>query len=126
MTTFRDILAHRGRVVVFTPNSVVGLAFEQMAERHHAQVVCTRGWADSYGPLLAWNRIYAAREYGVLSCDQHRYVHGFHLHATDLVWVGPTGDILHVSHIWRRYQHAMLRAGDDPMIRKWALGEKDL
>jgi hypothetical protein len=89
-------------------------------------VVCTRGWADPYGPLALWHRIHAARDYGVFSCDQHRYVQGVRLPATDLVWVGPTGDVLHVSHIWRRYQQAMNRCGDDPLVRKWTLRENDL
>jgi hypothetical protein len=124
VTTFRDILAHRGRIVVFTPNAVVALAFEQMAERQHAQVVCTRGWADPYGPLLAWNRIYAAREYGVLSCDQKRYIEGYKIHATDLVWVGNPGDPDVEVWLYTRRMKA-LHLGDEH-ARQWMIGEQDL
>lgn len=130
MSTFKEILAHRGRVVVFTPNAAVGLTFEQYAERAHAQVICTRGWADPYGPIGLWHRACAAREYAVLSCDQHRYVTGFRIPATDLVWVGNTGSLHVDSHIFQRYSQAMNRSYDladtGLELRRWAIGEGDL
>lgn len=119
--TFREILALRGRIVIFTPNALVGLKFEQAAERAHAQVVCTRGWADPYGPLLAWNRIHASREYGVLSCDQKRYIEGFKIHGTDFVWVGDGGDYeVHAWLFWRRMK-ALSLAGD--LGWRWMVAE---
>lgn len=121
-SSFTSILALRGRVVIFTPSAIVGLRFEQHAERHHAQVVTTRGWADATGPLHAWGRIHASREYGVLSCDQQRYVTGFRLPCTDLVWVGDCGDPYHSAYLWSKFQQAMNRAhGQDEPARQWTL-----
>ena len=126
-TSFTSILALRGRVVIFTPSAVVGVRYERHAERHHAQVVTTRGWADASGPLHAWGRIHAAREYGVLSCDQRRYVTGFRLPCTDLVWVGEMGDPLHVPHLWAAFQQAMARSDNQlEPARQWTLAEDAL
>lgn len=123
--TFRDVLALRGRIVIFTPNAVVGLRFEQAAERAHAQVVCTRGWADPYGPLGLWNRIHNSRDYAVLSCDQKRYVEGLtRMPGTDFVWVGPTGDPDVEVWLYSRCQKA-LHLGDE-FARAWVLGEEDI
>lgn len=121
---FRDVLALRGRIVIFTPNALVGLKFEQAAERAHAQVVHTRGWADAYGPLGLWNRIHNSRDYAVLSCDQQRYVEGYKVHGTDYVWVGPTGDPDVEVFLHTRCQKA-LHLGDE-FARAWVLGEDDL
>lgn len=44
--SFTEILDLRGRIVLFTPTAAIGLRFEQQAERNHAQVIHTRGWAD--------------------------------------------------------------------------------
>lgn len=121
---FRDVLALRGRIVIFTPNTVVGLKFEQAAERAHAQVIHTRGWADAYGPLGMWHRIHAARDYAVLSCDQHRYVTGFRIPCTDLVWVGPGGDEHVELWLYTRRMQALHRG--DEFTRQWMLGEDDL
>lgn len=125
--SFTDVLAYRGRILLFTPNAAIGLRLEKQAEYHHAQVICTRGWADASAPLHAWSRIAAAREYGVLSCDQHRYVQGVRIACTDIVWVGDTGDVLHTGHIFARFTQAMHRG---PMeteegipVRKWLLAE---
>ena len=122
--TFKNILALRGRIVIFTPNSVVGLKFEQAAERAHAQIIHTRGWADAYGPLGLWNRIHAARDYALLSCDQHRYVEGYKVHGTDYVWIGPAGDPNVEVFLYARCQKAM-HLGDE-FARHWLIGEDDL
>ncbi len=123
--SFTDILALRGRIVIFTNSAPVGLRFEQHAERHHATVITTRGWADAYGPLGAWQRIHTQRDYGVLSCDQQRYVKPeFYLPATDIVWVGDIGDPLHVAHKWAAFQQAMDRGGSD--TRHWLCAEDAL
>ena len=120
MTTFRDILDMRGRIALFTPFADLGLRYEQMAARHHAQVIHTRGWADPYGPLLAWNRIHSAREYGLLSCDQVRYTtKPYNIPCTDVVWVGPRGDALVEVSLHQRHQ-ATLRLGDE-FTRHWCL-----
>jgi hypothetical protein len=128
--SFTDILAQRGRIVIFTRNAVIGLRFEQHAERHHAKVVCTRGWADPIGPLGEWNRMHNQRDYGVLSCDQQRYVTGMRLPATDLVWVGPFGDPLNVPHLWGAMNQAMHRANHlellGTQVNKWVLAEDAL
>lgn len=128
--TFTDILALRGRVVIFTPNAPVGLRFEQHAERHHAQVITTRGWADRLAPMAIWQRLHVNREYGLLSCDQHTYVTGIRIHATDLVWVGSVGDGVNELSLAARYQQAMRRAAHlEAMghhVRKWCIGENDL
>lgn len=125
--SFTSILAMRGRVVIFTPSASVGLRFEQHAERHHAQVVTTRGWADHSGPLHAWGRIHASREYGVLSCDQQRYITGMRIPCTDLVWVGDFGDPVNVPHLWAAFQQGMGRGGQQlEPARQWTLAEDAL
>lgn len=122
MSKFREILDLRGRIVLFTQSASVGLRFEQYAERHHARVVCTRGWADIYGPLLEWTRIHHAREHGVLSCDQVRYLNGVQVQGTDYVWVGACFD--HPLQL-QRYNRAAQMAFDYS-ARIWTLGEEDL
>lgn len=128
--TFTDILALRGRVVIFTPNAPVGLRFEQHAERHHAQVITTRGWADRLAPMSIWQRLHVNREYGLLSCDQHTYTHRIHIPATDLVWVGSVGDAVNEIALSERYHQAMSRASHleimGHQVRKWLIGENDL
>lgn len=119
--SFNDILALRGRIVIFTPNAAIGLKFEQHAERHHAQVVCTRGHADPYIPLGQWSRIHAAREYGVLSCDQRRWVTGVRMPATDLVWVGPMGDPFVETNLWACFSQAMGRVEFGEECRRWTI-----
>lgn len=121
MTTFRDILAHRGRIVLFTPSASVALPFELAAERIFATVICMRGQADPYIPISAWNRVCASREYGLLSLGQITHSHGLHVPATDLVWVGPNDGYLEVH-----YKQAMRRAGDHPDLRRWHIGRDDL
>ena len=122
--SFKEVLDLRGRIVLFTPTAAVGLRLEQQAERSHAQVIHTRGWADPIGPLHAWSRIHACRDYGVLSCDQMRYIHGFKLECTDIVWVGETGDPVHQAWLWARFSQAMSRGieREDPP-RLWVLAE---
>jgi hypothetical protein len=122
-TSFAKILALRGRIIIFTPSAPIGLRFEQMAEREHAQVVCTRGWADAMAPLSMWQRIHESREFGLLSCDQRRYVTGVRMHATDLVWVGETGDPLNVPHLWGAFSQAMGRAHIEDGARMWLVSE---
>ncbi len=122
MSSFSDILALRGRVIVFTPSAPVGLRFEQFAERHHATVVCTRGWADIYGPLLQWTRIHHAREYGVLSCDQTTYFNGVQLPATDYVWVGNCFDT--PTQVMRHQKAAQMAL--DHEARLWTIAETAL
>ena len=121
---FRDVLALRGRIVIFTANALVGLKFEQAAERAHAQVVCTRGWMDALGPLVTWSRLHASREYALLSCDQMRYITGLRIPCTDLVWVGPGGDPNRDSWLYARRMNALHRG--DEFTRQWMLGEDDL
>lgn len=123
-TSFKEILDLRGRIVLFTPNAIVGLRFEQMAERNHATVIHTRGWADKYAPLQQWHRIHATRDYAVFSCDQHTYITGVRIPATDIVWVGHYGDPRRDSYTWIRFSQAMGRAGDDPDVRLWTIGEQ--
>jgi len=122
MTKLLDILAHRGRVVVFTSSASLGLKIEQLAERHHAQVVCTRGWADIYGPLLQWNRIHLAREYGLLSCDQRTYLNGIQLPGTDYVWIGNCFD--HPEQLLRYNKAGQMSM--DHEARFWTIGEDAL
>ena len=66
---FSEILALRGRIVLFSPSALLSVQFEQFAERNHAQVICTRGFADPHVRLGAWHRLHATREFGLLSCD---------------------------------------------------------
>lgn len=126
MTTLREILAHRGRIVVFTPSATLGLKVEQVAERNHAIVICARGQADPYIPVSAWHRVCNARDYGVFSCDQVAWVTGVRLPATDLVWVGETGLERGPDHLAVRYRQAMNRAAGSLDIRTWAIREEDL
>lgn len=120
--TFEEILVHRGQVVVFTPTAAIGLYLEQVAERSHAHVVTTRGWADKLGPLQIWRNLYASREYGVLSCNQETYCTGCRFGASDLVWVGDAGDPRVNMPLYARFSQAMLRTGDqDPPAREWLL-----
>ena len=122
--SFTEILDLRGRIVLFTPTAAIGLRFEQQAERDHAQVIHTRGWADPIGPLHAWSRICACRDYGVLSCDQQRYITGFKLECTDLVWVGETGDPVNQAWLWARFSQAMNRGMDrENPPRLWMMAE---
>lgn len=122
MSNFKEILAMRGRIVVFTATHPVGLRVEQMAERNYAHVVCTRGWADIYGPLHSWNRISQSREYGVLSCDQRTYLNGIQLPGTDYVWVGNCFD---TPEILSRYRRAADMAMDY-QARLWTIAESDV
>ena len=121
--SFKEILDRRGRIVLFTPSAALGLKFEQQAERAYATVVTTRGWADRYGPISAWNRLHQAREFGMLSCDQKTYTNGVTLHGTDFVWVGDAGHPRHTPHIWLAFSHCMGRADpvDPPTL--WLLAE---
>ena len=122
--TFLDVLALRGRVVLFTAAETTASRFEQLAERHHARVIHTRSWADPFGPLASWRQIHEARDYGVLSCDQYSYVNGYELPCTDLVWVGYTGDPVKAPDLWHRFSHAMSRGIDsDTPPRLWLLPE---
>jgi hypothetical protein len=129
MSKFKDILARRGQVIIFTGPAKVGLSFEQSAERQHANVVCTRGWADIYGPLHSWTRIVQNNEYGVLSCDQFTYLRGVQLKATDYVWVG---NCFENPEQHARYLRAANMANDhrDPYAQRpvlfWTIGEEDL
>lgn len=122
MSRFRDVLAHRGRIILFTKTASVGVVFEQMAERNHAQVICTRGWADPTGPIQAWHRILAARDYGVLSCDQRTYLSGaWRLGGTDYVWVG---DCFDTPDVHARYLRACAKAREQGVdVRFWTLSE---
>lgn len=89
---FTEILAQRGRVLVFTPTAAISLPLEAMAERAHMAVVMTRGWADKYAPLLYWGRICKAREPGAIFMDQVTYTKN-PLACTDVVWIGaPTAE----------------------------------
>lgn len=121
MTTFRDILAHRGRIVLFTPSASVALPFELAAERIFATVICMRGQADPYIPISAWNRVHATRQHGLLSLSQMVHSRGILVPATDIVWVGPKD-----HHLEELYHRAMQRAGDDPDLRRWHIGRDDV
>lgn len=126
-TSFRSILALRGRIVLFTATAPVGLIFEQVAERDHAKVIHSRGWADSYGPVGEWHKLHHSREYGVFSADQQRYVGDIPLPATDLVWVGETGNPHTEPHLWQRFSQAMskdISALEPP--RLWLISEDAL
>lgn len=122
-TSFTEILNRRGRIVLFTPSAIIGLRLEQMAERAHAQVVHTRGWADRFGPLGVWNRIHQSREFGLLSCNQATYVNATVLRGTDFVWVGETGDPMRAPYTWGCFSQCMSRGDptDPPML--WLLPE---
>jgi hypothetical protein len=110
--------------VLFTPTAAVALPFEQHAERSYAKVIHTRGWADAFGPVSEWHRIHQCREHGVFSCDQVRFTTGVILPATDLVWVGETGNLLHLPHIHQRFINAMNRPFDpENPPRQWLLAE---
>ncbi len=122
MSKFSEILAHRGRIVLFTPNAAVGLRYEQCAERTGALVVHTRGWADMYGPMHTWWRAHHARDFAVLSCDQVRYFNGIQIAGTDFVWVGNCFD--HPLQLQRHHKAAQMAF--DHNARLWTLGESDL
>ena len=125
-TSFTEVLKARGRIVIFTPSAIVGLRFEQHAERNNAQVVCTRGWADKFGPISAWNRIHASREFGVLSCDQQRYMNATTLYGTDFVWVGETGHPRNLPHLWSAFSNSMSRGDPLNPPNLWLLSENAL
>jgi hypothetical protein len=121
-SSFSEVLAFRGRIVIFTPNAEIGLRFERHAERTtSATVICTRGWEDKVAPLAPWVRLHQVREHGVLSCDQRNYITGMHLPATDLVWVGNMGN--EGDHIWTAMMQAFARAAhleqSGEIVRKW-------
>lgn len=116
--SFTEILAYRGRIVIFTPSAAVGVKFEQCAERNHAQVVVTRGYPDSYMPLANWQRMHATRTYAVLSCDKMRYVKR-DLPATDLVWVGDNGHPEHSPVLRRAFDAAMHARAYGDETRLW-------
>lgn len=120
-SSFSEILALKGRIVIFTGTAEIGLKFEQAAERSGATVICTRGWADKVAPLAPWMRLHSCREHGVLSCNQQTYITGFKLPATDLVWVGDTGRVGDMT--WARMQQAFNRAAHieeaGEIVRKW-------
>lgn len=124
--SFTDILAQRGRIVIFTPSASVGLKFEQLAERQHATVITTRGWADRFGPLSTWQRLHDARDFGVLSLCQTRYVTGVKVHCTDLVWVGDMGHPRDMPHLWITFSQCMSRAHETDEARLWTLAEDAL
>jgi hypothetical protein len=125
MKTFRQILSYKGRIVLFTANAAIGLRHERVAERHSVPVIHTRGWADPYGPLGTWSRLHASREPGMLSCDQMRYTRGYVIQATDLVWVGSTGDEQIERGLRLRYEAAM-RVCQTEDVRRWVLKEDEL
>jgi hypothetical protein len=112
-------------VLLFTSRADIGLRFEQLAERQHARVIHTRGWADTFAPVSIWRHIHDTRDYGVFSCDQQRYVlESFDLPATDLVWVGCTGDPVKEPQLWLRFSNAMSRGiNSDNPPRLWLLPE---
>lgn len=129
--SFTEVLAFRGRILLFSPNAAVALVFEQHAERLHAQVVCTRGVEDASIPLSRWHRIHASREFGLLSCDQARYTHGVPIPATDIVWIGETGHPDHWPGTWIKFCQAMSRANqyehqEGILVRRWTLHEEAL
>lgn len=120
---FREILALRGRIVLLTRTAEIALPFEDLAERRFADVVSTRGWADPYGPLLAWGRIHSAREHGLLSCDQVRYVTKvYRIPCTDVVWVGSRGDAL--LEVGLHLRHQASRNFGDELTRHWWIKEE--
>jgi hypothetical protein len=125
-TSFTEVLRQRGRIVIFTPSATVGLRFEQHAERHHAQVVTTRGWADRFGPISTWNRIHDSGEFGVLSCDQQRYMNATTLKGTDFVWVGETGHPLNLPYLWAAFSNSMSRGDPLNPPNLWLLAEDAL
>lgn len=124
-SSFLQVLAQRGRVLLFTSTAATGLRFEQFAERHHARVIHTRAWADPFGPVCAWRQIHDTRDCGVFSCDQERYVMTtFNLPCTDLAWVGCTGDPVKAPALWQRFSQAMSRGIDsNNPPRLWILPE---
>lgn len=129
--SFTEILALRGRILLFSPNADVSLRFEQHAERQHAQVICTRGTEDPSVPLRRWHLIHNTREFGMLSCDQHRYVYRIPIPATDIVWIGETGHPDHWPGVWLRFCAAMSRANEYEQsgglfVRRWTLHEEAL
>lgn len=124
--SFTEILALRGRIVLFTASAAVALPLEQVAERQYFQIVTVRGWADIYGPISQWRRLHDSREHGLISCDIRSFGPGVRLPATDVVWVGETGDVLHVPHLWQLFTQAMARSDtiDETIaVRKWLLSE---
>lgn len=121
--SFNEILALRGRIALFTPSAAVALPFEQAAARVFAQIVSTRGVPDKYGPLSAWTRLHASREFALFSLDQSTWVHGVRFPATDLVWVGEMGHPKNAPHIWIRFSNAMHRVPPELEPRQWAIAE---
>lgn len=129
MSTFKDILAFRGRILLFTPNASIALPMEQYAEAHHVQVISSRGWADSYGPIGIWRRVHAAREAGVFSADQVRYAGTtLPLPCTDIVWIGPRGHPVHEPLLHLRWRMTMREEDQtlDALVRRWTLDESGL
>lgn len=122
--TFREILAYRGRVMLFTETATVGVKFEQCAERHHATVVCARGWVDNSVWLSRWTRLVAQREYAVLSLSQHAHAVGWRSGCTHAVWVGPIGPDPQIA---ARFQQAMARGFNTEMdVRHYVITEDQL
>lgn len=122
--SFEEILALRGRILLFTPTASIALPFEQAAIRRSAELVCTRGVVDATVPLSAWTRLQREQAFSVLSCDQVRYIHSVHIPATDIVWVGETGHPNHWPELWTRFCQAMSRANafelaESQLVRQW-------
>ena len=124
--SFNEILELRGRIALFTPSATIALPFEQAVERHFGQVVISRGSPDKYGPLSAWARVHASREFGLFSLDQAMWASGVRFPATDLVWVGEMGHPKDSPHLWIRFSHAMHRVSLEleSGVRRWTISEK--
>lgn len=124
ITSIKTVLAHRGRILLFTPNAQCALPIEQAAERFGATVVHTRGWADPYGPVSTWVRIAENAEFGLFSATAQRYAEGYKIPCTDIVWVGHTGNPVHEAHAWRVFSLAMSRGIDNATPpRLWLMSE---
>lgn len=123
--SFSEVLGLGGRIVLFTASAGVALRFEQHCDRHHVRVICTRGLADHYVAMSEWHRIHATREHALLSCDQRHYPRAA-MPATDLIWIGETGDLQHVPHVWRSFLLAMSCSISYEPVRKWLLDEDSL
>lgn len=121
--SFKEVLDKRGRIVLFTATATIGLRLEQEAERNHAQVVSTRGWADKWGPMGQWGRIHRCREFGLLSCNQATYTGAKLIFGTDFVWVGETGDPMRAPFTWGCFSQCMSKGDPENPPRLWLLHE---
>lgn len=117
MASFPEILAFRGRILLYTPSAVIAGPFEEAARVRHAELVVTRGVPDKFIPVSRWQHVCGGREFGLFSTDQRSYTTGVRLGCTDIVWV--TNAVMFDDQNWRHLQQAMARGDPENPPRRW-------